>query len=225
LTLLMAACVPVTAVQPTPVEPKGIDLTPTIGHIPVDIPPIQMKAIEALAQALETDGSNVRVISSESVDWPDGCLGIAKPGILCSQIVTPGFRIVLESGGLQYEYHTNLDGSQVEPATDVMIWSRIGGIAGFCDKMTIFLPDGVYVNSCKGSAISGTLSKSELEQLMNWVKAYAGLDVTRSDNAVADSMTVSIDFDGQGSGQPDAATQQQMFDLMGNIYARIQTQP
>ncbi len=230
LSLVLAGCVgsstagQPTQAPPTPVEPKGIDLTPTPGLIPVDIPPIQMKAIDALATALETDSSNIKVVSSESVDWPDSCLGISRPGLLCAQIVTPGFRIILESGGIQYEYRTSDDGSVVDSATLVVTWSRNGGIAGFCDQMAIFLPDGVYVSSCKGSQASGTLSTLQVEQLTNWVKNFGSVDLTQSDNATADSMTVSIDFEGQGTGQPDAAVQQQMFNLMSTIYAKIQPQ-
>jgi len=224
LSLLLAGCVGTsTASQPTSVPPTPAEPTPT--HIPVDIPPIQMKAIQALAADLGSSGADIHVVSSESVDWPDGCLGIAEPGILCSQIVTPGFRIMLESGGIQYEYRTNLNGSQVESATKAVTWSRNGGIAGFCDMMTIYLPSGAFGNSCKGSTVSGALTAAERDQLISWVKTYGSVDLTRSDNATADSMTVSLDFEGQGTGQPDASVQQQIFDLMGNIYARIQPQP
>lgn len=224
LTLLLAACVPSAAHEPTPVQPSPTPVEPTPTHIPVDIPPIQMKAIQALAAALETDGSNIQVITSESVDWPDGCLGIGKPGMLCNQIVTPGFRIILETGGIQYEYRTNQDGSQVESATTVVTWSRNGGIAGFCDELVIYLPDGAYSNSCKTTAIGAVLSTSELQQVMDWVKTYGSVDLTRSDNAVADSMTVKLSLIGQGTAQPNAVVEQQMFDLIGDIYARMQSQ-
>jgi len=36
------------------------------------------------------------------------------------------------------EYRTNQDGMQIRPATVLMTWKREGGIAGFCDYITVF---------------------------------------------------------------------------------------
>ena len=60
-----------------------------------------------LASALGVDVDAIVVVSTEAVDWPDACLGAAEPGTVCAQVITPGFKIVLKSGGEQYEYHTD----------------------------------------------------------------------------------------------------------------------
>ena len=48
----------------------------------------------------------VKVISVELVEWPDSCLGIAKLGMACLQVITPGFRIILDTGLIAFEYHS-----------------------------------------------------------------------------------------------------------------------
>jgi len=60
-----------------------------------------------LASALGIDVDAIVVVSAEAVAWPDACLGAAEPGTVCAQVITPGFKIVLKSGGEQYEYHTD----------------------------------------------------------------------------------------------------------------------
>jgi hypothetical protein len=71
-----------------------------------------------LAQRLNVDPGTIKLISIEPVDWPDGCLGIQQPDVMCIMVITPGYQVVLEADGKQYEYHTNQDGSSVKLATD-----------------------------------------------------------------------------------------------------------
>ena len=54
---------------------------------------------------------------SKQVDWPDGCLGVQTPGVMCTMVITPGYRVILEADGKQYEYHTNASGDVVRLAT------------------------------------------------------------------------------------------------------------
>jgi hypothetical protein len=72
---------------------------------------IQGGAVADLAQRLGIAPDAISVISIEPVEWPDASLGCAKPGMMYAQVVTPGYRIVLEAGGKTYEYHTG--GGQV----------------------------------------------------------------------------------------------------------------
>jgi hypothetical protein len=60
-------------------------------------------------------GTELAIFSEEQVDWPDSCLGVETPGILCAQVITPGFRFVITAGsGTPYaEYHTDLNGHAV----------------------------------------------------------------------------------------------------------------
>ena len=70
-----------------------------------------------LAERLNIDPSMITVVNVEAVDWPDGCLGVQTPGVMCTMVITPGYRVILEANSKQYEYHTNVSGDAVRLAT------------------------------------------------------------------------------------------------------------
>ena len=49
-------------------------------------------------------------ISVEFVQWLDACLGIVTPDTGCAQVITPGFKIVIDTGIVAFEYHTDTAG-------------------------------------------------------------------------------------------------------------------
>ena len=56
---------------------------------------------------------SVSVLSVETIDWPDASLGCPQLGVLYIQVVTPGLRVMLQSGAQTYDYHTDLVGRVV----------------------------------------------------------------------------------------------------------------
>lgn len=60
-------------------------------------PPAVAAAIAWLSQASGVDPGAVRVIGYEPVDWPDACLGLAEADELCASVITPGWKIVLQT--------------------------------------------------------------------------------------------------------------------------------
>lgn len=78
------------------------------------IVPIALKAAQAeLAKAFQIDINVIRWVEVERMEWKDSCLGLEQPGITCAEVITPGFRIMLEAGGVFFVYRTNASGSQV----------------------------------------------------------------------------------------------------------------
>lgn len=69
-----------------------------------------------MARQLGVDPKEVNVISSEAVNWPDACIGISGPGDTCAQVITPGFRYIVEVNGQTVEFRTNQDGTTVRKA-------------------------------------------------------------------------------------------------------------
>lgn len=69
-------------------------------------------ARQDLAAALALPQAEVTVLDVEPVDWPDACLGAARPGELCAEVITPGFRVSLEARHAAYTYHTDLTGER-----------------------------------------------------------------------------------------------------------------
>ena len=55
--------------------------------------------------------ADVKVISSEAVNWPNGALGCPKPGRMYTQAIVPGYRIVLEAGGKHFSYNASARGA------------------------------------------------------------------------------------------------------------------
>ena len=78
------------------------------------------RAIEDLVQATGASADAISVVSTEEVEWGDTSLGCPDPDTMYAQVITPGFLIVLESGGSTFNYHTATDpaGSIVQCTED-----------------------------------------------------------------------------------------------------------
>jgi hypothetical protein len=72
---------------------------------------------KVVLDTLAAAGANASLVTVEQVDWPDACLGAAEPDQLCAQVITPGYRIVVERAGGRIEYHTSrVGGARPAPA-------------------------------------------------------------------------------------------------------------
>ena len=68
-------------------------------------------ALADLSARLDVKIEAIAVVSAEFVEWPDSCLGVVREGSFCAEVITPGFKIVLEHAGVQTEYHTDTAGN------------------------------------------------------------------------------------------------------------------
>lgn len=226
---LIAACAPVPAATE---EPSTVDEQPTSTEIPTDIPedltPAQRAAIEALSENLGLPADQIILVSTEEVEWPDGCLGVQMEGLMCTQVITPGFRIVLEANGREVEYRTNEDGTQIRPATVLMTWKREGGIAGFCDVMTVYLSGEVHSSSCNNSQsvekrLIDVLSEEEIAHLDDWLQSYGNVSIDASDpKGVADRMVVTLEFMGLGNQETvSSENEQQLIESAQSLHQKL----
>ena len=95
-------------------------MSPTTPAAPATPPAAVTAAIAGAAQKMNVAPDQLTLVSYAPVDWPDACLGVVRPGVMCAQIVTPGYRIVLQGPQGQFEVHTGADGSPallVRPGT------------------------------------------------------------------------------------------------------------
>lgn len=67
--------------------------------------PAVQAAIADLAQRVGVGEQQVTVVSREEVTWPDGSVGCPKPGMMYTQVLVDGSRLVLEVDGKRYHYH------------------------------------------------------------------------------------------------------------------------
>ncbi|MEJ2555265.1 MAG: hypothetical protein P8186_03345 [Anaerolineae bacterium] len=64
-------------------------------------------AREDLARKLGVAPEAIRLVSVEAVEWRDTSLGCPQPGMMYAQVITPGYRVLLEAKGKKYDYHTD----------------------------------------------------------------------------------------------------------------------
>lgn len=117
-TIIAAAAVPVTlfagcTVQGGPMSSPSASgsrppfpTMPTVNTpsgAPTQVTPAQLQAI---TDDLLTRGvtATPTVTSAQSVTWNDSSLGCPKPGMMYSQVLTPGLRVLVEAGGKAYDY-------------------------------------------------------------------------------------------------------------------------
>ncbi len=84
----------------TPASPGGTPMSPIAD-------PLVQQARELLTSQLGVAASSISVKQVEPVEWPDTSLGCPKPGMLYAQVITPGYRIILEANGREYEFHAS----------------------------------------------------------------------------------------------------------------------
>lgn len=95
----------------TPVPTTGI--TDGSADVPAGITPnlnsqqIVQIAVGDLAKRLQIGAEKISVSSVETTIWPDGSLGCPKQGMMYTQALTPGFKLILEVEGKSYPYHTD----------------------------------------------------------------------------------------------------------------------
>jgi hypothetical protein len=222
--LVLTACAPGAAAteEPSTAEPEE-QSTPT--ESPAELTPVEEAVVAHLAESSGISPDDITVVSTEEVEWPDGCLGIQQEGLMCTQVIVPGYRIILEANGREVEYRTNEDGTQIRPATVLMTWTREGGIAGFCDHLTVYLSGEVHKTSCKSDQpveerMTAVLSEAEIEELNGWIESYGHVNIDASDpKGVSDRMVVILEFMGLGTQETiSAADEQELLEFAQSLY-------
>ncbi len=102
-TVLSTPAAPLAA--PSPAASPGASVTGSE-------PAVQAALVDA-ASHLGVAPESLQVESVESVDWPDSSLGCPQPGMLYSQVVTPGYLVVVSGAGKRLEYHADRRGRAV----------------------------------------------------------------------------------------------------------------
>jgi hypothetical protein len=89
--------------------------TPSTGTVTVS--PAAQPAVDAVVRAaaahLGISADHVRVELVEERQWRDSSLGCPQPGFFYSQVITPGYLVVVSGAGKRLEYHTDTQGRAV----------------------------------------------------------------------------------------------------------------
>ena len=224
--VMLTACSPEPSSNESPADQNDSTVPPVETGQALD--PIVETVIKQLAANLGLEESDISVVSIQEIEFSDSCLDVVIRNVPCEQVLTPGRVIILEAKGIQYEYHVSADDARIQPATILLTWKREGGIAGFCDYMTVFRSGEVHRSSCTGGQypeerLIDLLSTEEMEQLNKWVMAYRQVNIDASDpEGVSDRMVVELTLSGVGSDRTAAASdQQELLNFAQELYQRF----
>jgi hypothetical protein len=98
--------------RPSP-EAPSLNPAPTApAPVTGEVPPTVMNAARAeLATHVGIDrAASATVLSAEAVDWPDGSLGCPQPDMVYPQVITPGYQVVFEVDGKEYDIRATTSG-------------------------------------------------------------------------------------------------------------------
>ena len=95
---------PAAASSPTAGDAPTI---PTGARGSLDRDALVARAVADAAARTGVAADAIRVVQVEAREWPNSALGCEKPGMGYAQVITPGYRIVLEAGGRTLQYHTD----------------------------------------------------------------------------------------------------------------------
>src|SRR5438445_13657885 len=120
-TLFLSACAsgPATQVPTLPPPPSlPASASPVASVLPgsssaADSQPAVDAAMRDAAAHLGVSQANLKVDQVEPRQWGDSSLGCPKPGLMYSQVVTPGFVVIISGAGNQLEYHADTRGQVV----------------------------------------------------------------------------------------------------------------
>lgn len=103
----------ITVTQEMPISPSEGDATQMIQILPTSsnssLESLVENAKEDLSQRLSVSTAQIRLIEAVEVEWSDSSLGCPQPDMSYLQVITPGYRILLNANAQVYEYHSNRD--------------------------------------------------------------------------------------------------------------------
>jgi hypothetical protein len=110
--------------------------------------------------------------------------------------------------------------------TEILVqWFRSGGIAGFCDELTVASDGLAVVRDCKDPryALNGRrpVPGEEWNLLQSWLATVDAYSDVRSDSAVADQLTVTVVFNGSGVGEASEEEREVLGEFLTQLYTRI----
>jgi hypothetical protein len=104
-------------------------------------------------------------------------------------------------------------------------WHREGGVAGFCDNLSIYMTGKLIATSCAGGQSQELgqfrLNPEQLQQVYDWVDSLQPFEIEQTDNATADGMTIQLSLNGLGDTKASEATRQTIETFATNLYVQI----
>ncbi len=82
---------------------------------PIALPDaIQQAVLQDISQQTGDAKDRFQIIQAQKRTWPDGCLGLASPDILCTMALVEGWQVQVSNGSQTWTYRTDALGAVVK---------------------------------------------------------------------------------------------------------------
>ena len=106
----LAYCSEETGAETSSGAPIGAELEAIMENLDAQGRETVSMAREELAGELGIAVDGIDVVMAEKTRWSDSSLGCPEEGKMYAQAITPGYQVILEVDGQQYDYHANDQG-------------------------------------------------------------------------------------------------------------------
>ena len=140
-------------------------------------------AIELMAEWLGVPFTDLSVDSAEALVWPNSCIGIDQPGVACTEILTPGFQVVLRDAfdGVHAIHGSTL--GQARWRGEATASGTIAAVQG--GSITIADEDGERVLlASPGTSIEGPEGPLGLDSIATGLRVAVGFDTSPTGSAI-----------------------------------------
>ena len=117
LSFIVTACVVLAACRAGASEEPAVPKRPAAQRAPQATPPSELPQVDAslpaelrtrviadAARRAGTSAANVTVQSAQALNWPDGSLGCPQAGVMYTQAIVPGYRVLVVAGERRFDY-------------------------------------------------------------------------------------------------------------------------
>lgn len=151
---------------------------------------IAQRARRHLARKLRQPVKNITLVAITPTTWPDGCLGLGRPGQMCSQALVSGWKIELEDNEQgSWIYRSTQGGDRLvlenpsflpvkDPLPKNVLYQldTSGGIAGLQQQIQV-MDDGRIMEKdlrqpSKPAVLLRKASKKQLQEFHNRLKSH-----------------------------------------------------
>lgn len=185
--------------------PDGVAFGPCGGQL-LGVP----YSFDTRQPALSTFANTYQAFTAET---PAGTVDFVGTG---SQVATPAEQRMIA----EWAHSVNLEAQGGRSGASwglVVAWHREGGLAGFCDDVTVYVTGDAYITSCRGNQPQELgrvqLAPDQLAIVYDWVDTLQPFEVEETDPATEDAMTIRMVFSGAGTAAANEAVEQAITDL------------
>jgi hypothetical protein len=111
----LLAVTPNFSVQAATLVQRPATLLAKSDHLLKQLPATVSAAVfKDITKSFGVQRSALKVVQAKAHTWPDGCLGLAEAGMMCTQALVPGWQVTVKSPRSRWVYRTNADGLVVK---------------------------------------------------------------------------------------------------------------